>query len=227
MESDWDLKHVIRLIATSEAYRQSSVVTNEMLEADPENRYLARAPRFRLPSWMLRDNALKVSGLLNPAVGGPPVMPYQPGGVWAEITMDRFHYAPSLGSAQYRRTVYAFWRRSSAPTFLFDSAQRRVCEVGMRRTNTPLHALTLLNDTTMLEASRALANDTVSRLQDENDEQQLQWLAMRILSRALVEEELRDIESVLKKAREIYILRSRKQPQCSVRWGSSWLHPKS
>lgn len=153
IENNWDIRHIFRLIATSETYRQSSHTTAAALERDPANRLLARAPRYRLPAWMIRDNALASSGLLTPTVGGPPVRPWQPDGVWREIFMGRFTYRPSAGPAQYRRTLYAFWRRSSAPTFLFDSSQRRVCEVGIRRTNTPLHALTLMNDTTMLEAA--------------------------------------------------------------------------
>ncbi|MEL6108232.1 MAG: DUF1553 domain-containing protein, partial [Planctomycetota bacterium] len=198
IENDWDLQHVIRLIVTSKTYRQSSVATEELRELDPENLLLARAPRFRLPAWMIRDNALRVSGLLNDAVGGPPVHPYQPDGVWAEITMGRFRYQPSLGPAQYRRTLYAFWRRSSAPAFLFDSAQRRVCEVGVRRTNTPLQALTLLNDVTLLEAARSLADEVV-QLETDNEgdlEPRLQWLALRVLSRHLTREEMRELEPV-------------------------------
>jgi mono/diheme cytochrome c family protein len=156
-ESGWDVKHILRVMATSATYRQSSVASPALLARDPENRLLARAPRFRLPAWMLRDAALRSSGLLNASLGGPPVKPYQPEGVWEEIFMGRFKYEPSEGAAQYRRSLYAFWRRSIAPTFLFDSAQRRVCEVRTPRTNTPLQALTLLNDETLLEASRALA----------------------------------------------------------------------
>ncbi|MEQ2009714.1 MAG: PSD1 and planctomycete cytochrome C domain-containing protein, partial [Limisphaerales bacterium] len=126
MESGWDVKHILRLMATSATYRQSSVVSESLRARDPENRLLARAPRFRLPAWMLRDGALRSSGLMNAALGGPPVRPHQPEGVWEEIFMGRFKYEPSEGAAQHRRTLYAFWRRSIAPTFLFDSAQRRV-----------------------------------------------------------------------------------------------------
>ena len=207
IENDWDLQHILRLIATSKTYRQSSAATPELLEVDPQNRLLARAPRFRLPAWMIRDNALRVSGLLNPAVGGPPVKPYQPDGVWSEITMGRFDYQPSLGPSQYRRTVYAFWRRSSAPTFLFDSAQRRVCEVGVRRTNTPLHALTLMNDVTMLEASRvlaaAVAGDSADDLQ-ENWRTHAQQLAMCTLSRKLQSVEMDDLHAVWAAALRYY-----------------------
>lgn len=161
MEHDWNIQHILRLIVTSETYQQSSKVPAELFELDPENRLLARGARYRLPSWMIRDAALKSSGLLNPALGGPPVRPYQPEGVWAEMFMGRLQYEPSQGPAQHRRTLYAFWRRSAAPTFLFDSAQRRVCEVRPRRTNTPLHALTLLNDLTLLESSRAIARKAI------------------------------------------------------------------
>jgi hypothetical protein len=182
VESGWDIRHLLRIIATSETYRQSSDVTAELLEEDPANRLLARAPRFRLPAWMIRDNALRSSSLLNPALGGPPVKPWQPEGVWEEIFMGRYTYQPSVGPAQYRRTLYAYWRRSSSPTFLFDSAQRRVCEVRMNLTNTPLQALTLLNDTGMLEASRVLADNVASL---SNVDAALDQLARHVLSRDL------------------------------------------
>lgn len=197
VEHNWDLRHILKLIATSETFQQSSVVTAELIERDPENRLLARSPKRRLPAWMIRDNALRVSGLLNDNVGGPPVFPYQPKGVWAEITMGRFRYQPSLGPAQYRRTVYAFWRRSSAPAFLFDSAQRRVCEVGVRQTNTPLHALTLMNDTAMLESSRAIAESVDA---NATVEASANTMALRILSRRLKSTELAVVHKVYDKS---------------------------
>ncbi|NDB76142.1 MAG: DUF1553 domain-containing protein, partial [Verrucomicrobia bacterium] len=181
MESGWDVKHVIELIATSATYRQSSVASPALLARDPDNRLLVRGSRFRLPAWMLRDSALRSGGLLNPALGGPPVKPYQPEGVWEEIFMGRFKYEPSEGAAQHRRSLYAFWRRSIAPTFLFDSAQRRVCEVRTPRTNTPLQALTLLNDATFLESSRALAADALRSAVKPED--RLAEIYRRILSR--------------------------------------------
>jgi hypothetical protein len=131
---------------------------------------------------MIRDGALAAAGLLNPAVGGPPVRPYQPEGVWEEIFMGRFTYEPSEGAAHFRRTLYAFWRRSSAPTFLFDSPQRRVCEVAVARTNTPLQALTLLNDGTLREAAQVLAAQAQKAMPDTAG--RLDFLARRILSRA-------------------------------------------
>jgi len=188
MESGWDMKHILKLIVTSETYQQSSDVSEELQQRDPENRLLARGARFRLPSGMIRDSWLKTSGVLNPAIGGPPTLPYQPAGVWAEMFMGRFHYEPSQGAAQYRRSVYAFWRRSSAPTFLFDSAQRRVCEVRPRRTNTPLHALVVLNDRTCLEASQRLAELAVE--QSDHEHQRAGFLFQQILSRDPTEREM-------------------------------------
>lgn len=201
VEHDWDVKHLLRQIVTSETYRQSSQVSPQQLELDPENRLLARGPRFRLPAWMIRDAALQSSGLLNPTVGGPPVMPYQPPGVWAEMFMGRFQYRPSQGPLQFRRTIYAFWRRAAAPTFLFDSAQRRVCEVRPRRTNTPLHALTLMNDLSMLEASRALATQAVSRKQVD---QRLPRMFKAVLSRSPDGAELKVLRREFKRALSHY-----------------------
>ncbi|MFM8221528.1 MAG: DUF1553 domain-containing protein, partial [Planctomycetaceae bacterium] len=142
---------------SSRAYRQSSQQSERQRERDPGNRLWGRQSRYRRPAWMLRDAALHAAGLLDSTVGGPPVRPHQPEGIWEENFMGRFKYEPSEGSAQFRRTLYAFWRRAIAPTFLFDTAQRRVCEVRVARTNTPLQALVLLNDENHLLAARALA----------------------------------------------------------------------
>ena len=157
VDSGWDVKRLLKLIVMSSTYRQSSDVSKELLERDPENRWLARANRFRLPAWMIRDSALATSGLLNRRLGGPPAYPYQPSGVWASYTMGRFHYQHSVGDDLYRRSVYTFWRRLVAPTAMFDASKRRACQIRVIRTNTPLHALTLLNDTTFVEAARVLA----------------------------------------------------------------------
>ena len=181
MESGWDLKHLVRQIVTSQTYQQDSSVTPELIEQDPENRLLARGARFRLPSWMIRDTYLHYSGLINPTIGGPPVFPYQPPGVWYDQFMGRFTYTPSIGPAQYRRTLYAFWRRTSAPTFLFDNAMRRTCDVTPHLTNTPLQALTLLNDITSLEAARTLAQNAIES--DANPSQHLPQLFRTVLCR--------------------------------------------
>jgi hypothetical protein len=181
MESGWDVQHILRLIVTSKTYRQSSEFAAAAIERDPDNRWLARGARFRLPSWMIRDGALRSSGLMNDALGGPTVMPYQPDGVWAEMFMGRFRYQPSQGAAQYRRTLYAFWRRSAAPTFLFDSSQRRICEVRPRQTNTPLQALTMLNDLNIMTSARNLAKNAMA--QQSEVSQQLEYLFEAVLCR--------------------------------------------
>ena len=159
---------------------------------------------------MIRDAALNSSGLLNRAIGGPPVRPYQPPGVWAEMFMGRLRYEPSQGAAQYRRSLYAFWRRSAAPTFLFDSSQRRVCEVRPRRTNTPLQALTLLNDLSIREASRELARTALKEQQDS--EARLEFMFRRVVSRQPSSVE----KSVLARELENAILHYRETPADAV-----------
>jgi Protein of unknown function (DUF1553)/Protein of unknown function (DUF1549)/Planctomycete cytochrome C len=167
--SGWDTKRLIRRLVTSAAYRQSSQGSVALTEQDPDNRLLARGPRYRLPAWMIRDRALAVSGLLVRRVGGPPVRTYQPNGVWEEATFGTKRYQQDRGSALYRRSVYVFWRRIVAPTMFFDSASRQFCTVKQSRTNTPLHSLATLNDITYVEASRALAERAMlhSAKQDE------------------------------------------------------------
>jgi len=160
-ESGWDVKHMVRLMVTSATYRQSSRVAPGMAERDPDNRLLARGPRYRLPSWMIRDQALAASGLLVEKPGGPPVNVYQPEGIWEDATFGKIRYTQDHGEALYRRSLYIFWRRIVAPTMFFDVANRQNCTVTAGRTNTPLHALITLNDTTFVEAARALAERTL------------------------------------------------------------------
>lgn len=157
MDHGWDYKHLVRQIVSSRTYRQSSSASSLQLEKDPKNRLLARGPRFRLPAWMIRDQALATSGLLIRDVGGAPVKPWQPDGLWSEVTFGKKTYTPDSGEKLRRRTLYTFWRRISAPPMLFDSAKRETCEVESGRTNSPLHALATLNDPLYAEAARALA----------------------------------------------------------------------
>src|SRR5213082_3208664 len=152
-----------RLIVTSATYRQSSIASKELIERDPENRLLARGPRFRLPAEMTRDNALAVSGLLNDKIGGPSVFPYQPKGLWEEMAFGEGFsvqaYEQSHGENLYRRGMYTFWKRTVPPASLstFDAPDREKCTARRTLTNTPLQALVLLNDPTYVEAARALA----------------------------------------------------------------------
>jgi hypothetical protein len=157
VRTGWDVKALQRLLVTSATYRQSSKVPPLLRERDPHNRLLARGARYRLPAWMIRDQALASSGLLVCRLGGPPVHPYQPPGVWEEATFGQKRYVQEHGAALYRRSLYTFWRRIVGPTDFFDSAARQTCVVKPTRTNSPLHALTTLNDVTYVEAARALA----------------------------------------------------------------------
>jgi len=158
---NWDTKALNKLIVTSATYRQASKTTKELTERDPQNRLLAHGPRYRLPSWMLRDQALAVSGLLVDKMGGPSVKPYQPSGLWEEATFGTISYKQDHGEALYRRSLYIFWRRILGPTVFFDNAARQTCSVKPYLTNTPLQALTTLNDITYVEAARNLAQRVI------------------------------------------------------------------
>ena len=158
MTRGWDLKAMHQLIVTSATYRQSSRVTPELLQRDPYNRLLARGPRARLEGEIVRDQALAVSGILSGKIGGPPVMPKQPEGIW-QVVYSGDKWETSRGDDQHRRGIYTFWRRTSPyPSMItFDAPSREYCVVKRSRSNTPLQALTLLNDPVYVEAAQALA----------------------------------------------------------------------
>jgi len=166
--SGWDMKRLHRLIVTSATYRQSSRTGAELRERDPENRLFARGPRHRLPSWMIRDQALTVAGLVNLSMGGPSVRPYQPAGIWEEATFGKKTYAQDHGDTLYRRSLYVFWRRIVGPTTFFDSGARQVCTLKVPITNTPLHALVTLNDPAYVEAARVMAQRVLSAEGDDS-----------------------------------------------------------
>ncbi len=153
----WDIKGLQRLIVTSSTYRQSSRAAATLVQRDPENRLLARGPRLRLSAEAIRDQALSAAGLLVEQIGGPSVKPYQPAGLWKDLTGSE--YVPDHGQNLYRRSLYTFWKRTIAPPSMltFDAAGRETCVVRQSRTNTPLQALTLMNDVTYVEAARQLA----------------------------------------------------------------------
>ena len=161
MASDWDLKAIQKEIVMSAAYQQDSAATADLLELDPENRLLARGPRYRLPAELIRDNALSVSGLLVSKIGGPPVKPYQPEGMWQELAggASQGPYVQGTGDDLYRRSLYTYRKRTVPHTTLstFDAPSFEFCQVRRARTNTPLQSLALLNDTTYVEAARKLA----------------------------------------------------------------------
>ena len=157
IDSGWDVKQLVRLIVTSATYRQSSDAPAELVAKDPENILLARGPRFRLSAEMIRDGALAASGLLVDTIGGPPVKPYQPPGLWEE--KSGLTYQRDVGPGSHRRSLYTFWKRTSPPPAMltFDATTREVCAVKRQTTATPLQALVLLNDPQFVEAARALA----------------------------------------------------------------------
>jgi hypothetical protein len=157
---DWSVKRLLRLIVTSSTYRQLSRVSPALLEKDPENRLLARGPRFRLQAELIRDQALALAGLLSSRIGGPSVKPYHPAGLWEELAFGGGFSAQSYqqehGEALYRRGMYTFWKRTCPPPMLqaFDAPEREFCVVRRGITNTPLQALALMNDPTFVEAAR-------------------------------------------------------------------------
>jgi len=157
MESGWRVKHTLKTIVMSSTYRQSSNISPALLQRDPENRLLARGSRFRMPAEMIRDSALFSAGLLVDKVGGPPVRPYQPVGLWQELQGGK-GYQEDEGEGLYRRSIYTYWRRTIAPPNMvnFDAPTRETCVVREVRTNTPLQALNLMNDVAYVEAARKL-----------------------------------------------------------------------
>ena len=171
MNHGWDIKRLIKQVVTSATYRQSAKVTDEKLKADPENIYLTRGPRYRLPAELVRDMVLSTSGLLNPKIGGPSVKPYQPKGLWEAATSGRGTlrtYQQDKGEALYRRGMYTFIKLTVPPPsmIIFDASNRDHCEVKRSKTNTPLQALVMLNDPTVLEASRVMAERLVAKSTD-------------------------------------------------------------
>ncbi len=173
MEHGWDIKRLVKQIVMSATYRQSAVVTKDKLDIDPENVYLSRGPRVRLSAEFIRDMVLSSSGLLVRTIGGPSVKPYQPKGLWEQATSGRgvlATYKQDHGDSLYRRGMYTFIKLTVPPPsmIIFDASNRDQCEVRRLTTNTPLQALIMMNDPTVLEASRVLAQRLSDEKKDEN-----------------------------------------------------------
>ena len=207
-ENGWDAKRLFQQIVTSATYRQAATVTPQKREADPENRWLSRGPRFRMDAEMVRDYALAASGLLVRKIGGPSVKPYQPEGVWEAIAMnvsDTRSYQRDSGENLYRRSLYTFWKRMAPPASMdiMNAPNREFCVVRRERTNTPLQALVTLNDEQFMEAARHLAQRTL--IEGGNDfEQRLQWLALHLVARPLRSEEVAIIDRSLRGLQDNY-----------------------
>jgi hypothetical protein len=204
-EKGWSMKHIHRLIVSSATYRQSSRVTAKLRSRDPENRLLARASRFRMPAMLLRDWALAASGVLSTQIGGAPVYPYQPDGIWESlaITKERdFTYPMSTGSDLYRRSLYTFWRRTVGPANMFDSSNRQTCRVRLTPTSTPLHALTTLNDPTWVEAGRLLAERSIKS--SSNLDARLTFAFRQVVGRPITPADLDGLRRAYERQAAIY-----------------------
>ena len=186
-ESGWDVKKLIALIVTSTTYRQSAAISQEKLRTDPKNTLLARGPRFRLDGEVVRDSALAASGLLVAKLGGPPVRPYQPAGVWEGTSMvssNTRNYKQDAGESLYRRSLYTLWKRQAPPASMdiFDGPTREVCVVRRDRTNTPMQALVTMNDPQFVEAARVLAQRAMSAAGADVNEA-IDFMTLRVLAR--------------------------------------------
>ncbi len=210
IRTGWDVKAMQRLIVTSSTYRQSSKVTPQLHERDPENRLLARGPRYRLPAEIVHDNALAVSGLLNDKIGGKSVLPYQPAGLWEELAFGEAfsaqEYVQSHGEDLYRRSMYTFWKRTAPPASLntFDAPDREKCTSRRAVTNTPLQALVTLNDPTYVEAARHLAVRVLKDTPKAKDDARLKEAFRLVTARAPSKEELRVLRDSLKVQEQTY-----------------------
>ncbi len=193
VRSGWNAKAFHKLIVTSATYRQDSQATAELIQRDPENRLMARGPRFRLPAEVVRDNALAISGLLVERIGGPSIKPYQPAGLWEELAggAGEGPYVQDKGANLYRRSLYIYRKRTVPhPTMTtFDAPSREICQVKRPRTNTPLQALELLNDVTYVECARQLARLMLAE-GGQTPEQRITFAFRRAISRAPSSREL-------------------------------------
>ncbi len=223
IRSGWNMKAMHKTILMSATYRQSSKVTPALLEKDPENRLLARGPRFRLEGEVVRDQALAIAGLLVPKIGGPSVKPYMPDGVWDDTSKygDLRGYKADAGEGLYRRSFYTIWKRTAAPPtmLMFDAPSREVCTVKRSRTNTPLQALSLLNEVTFVEAARAFGEKIIKE-GGTTPEQRVTWAFKRALARAPSAEEVR----VLAQGLNTRLAKFKAEPQSAKQFLATGTH---
>jgi hypothetical protein len=192
MDNGWSMKHIHRTIVLSDTYRQSSRITPELLKQDPLNRMYARGPRFRMTAEMIRDNALQVSGILSDKMHGPPIYPPQPDGLWKQVGRNEPKYAAATDEDRFRRGIYIIWRRAAPyPSFVnFDGPDRSACHPRRSRTNTPLQALTLLNDEAYIEMALAFADSILSGNPTLSLEKKIQLAFRRTVARAPTQQEI-------------------------------------
>jgi len=207
MHEGWDMKKMIKYMVMSDSYKQDSTVSAKALKVDPYNRLISRGPRFRLDAEMLRDNALAVSGLLINKIGGQPVKPYQPDGVWksvAYVGSNTRIFKRDKGEKLYRRTMYTFIKRTAPPPMMaaFDAPNRESCTVRRERTNTPLQALQLMNDVQYIEAARVLATNVIKK--DKDDKKRIENLFRLLTARQPNSKELSIIQTSLENMKKEY-----------------------
>ncbi len=203
-EHQWRLKPLLRQLVLSATYRQTNRVTEQAYRDDPQNRWLARGPRTRLTAEMVRDQALRVSGLLDATIGGPSVMPPQPDGVWQTVYSGA-QWKTASGGDRYRRGLYTYWKRTSPyPSFLmFDAPSRDVCAARRVPTNTPLQALVTLNDVAYTECSQALAR----RAEQEggsSPRQQIRWTLVTVTQQQPAESDVQQLVDLYEAALREY-----------------------
>ena len=198
VNNGWDVKRLHRMIVNSRTYRQSSTATPTAFADDPNNVFIGRSSRSRLPSWMLRDQALALSGRMTTQLGGEPVNPYQPKDIWAEATFGTIRYRQSQGADLYRRSIYVFWRRIVGPTMFFDTQNRQACVVKPSITNTPLHALTTMNEIGFIESARGLA--TRAWHAQRASESRVEWIFRTATSRMPTPAERRVLTTRIRKS---------------------------
>lgn len=194
-QNGWNIKRLIKQLVSTATYKQSSVIEQKHLEKDPDNIYLARAKRLRLPAQMIRDQVLATSGLLNRKIGGPSIKPYQPEGIWEVSSSGRgalAQYVQDHGQDLYRRGMYVFFKLTLPPPnmLIFDASNRDACEVQRQRTNTPLQALVMMNDPAILEASRIYSTNLMSDQPNLKQSDYINKVFKRVLCREPSEKEL-------------------------------------
>jgi hypothetical protein len=192
MDSGWNFRQIVKTMVMSATYRQSETISPEKLEKDPLNKWLSRGPRLRLDAEEIRDQALAASGLLVKKIGGPPVKPYQPEGVWEAVAMkesDTKNYKQDDGPSLYRRSLYTYWKRTAPPPSMeiLNAPTRETFCTRRERTDTPLQALVTLNDTQFVEASRQLAARAIHS--SPKFDARLDYITEPLLGRSLAPEE--------------------------------------
>jgi hypothetical protein len=207
-DNDWDIKQLVKTIVLSATYRQSAETNKRKMAIDPDNIYLARAPRLRLKAEIVKDHILASSGLLNPEIGGPSIKPYQPDGIWEVATSGRgslAEYVQDHGNDLYRRGMYVFIKRTVPPPAMqmFDASNRDQCEVRRLSTNTPLQALVMLNDPHVLEASRVLAELLIE--EHQATEEQILQAFQRIICRAMKPQEIELLNNYYQEEKAFYV----------------------